>query len=220
MIRKLFAGTLMGLCGLLAACAIITVNVYFPEKAVKEAYKSLDDMLLGREGEQKPAPDQKPAEGQPPADKPQSRLWNSLPSLSLVTEAWAADDYADQLAVELSSMPEVLKAYDEMRARLPKLDQLRSQGVVGETNQGLVTMRDAAKAAPGDDAVVKAENDNRKTVITGMARAIIRLNKQKESKQALSQVLPKAAATYADTRREEARPGWWIQLQNGRWVQK
>lgn len=220
MIRKLFAGTLMGLCGLLAACAIITVNVYFPEKAVKEAYKSLDDMLLGREGEQKPAPDQKPAEGQPPADKPQSRLWDSLPTFSLVTEAWAADDYADQLAVELSSMPEVLRAYDEMRARLPMLDQLRAQGIVGETNQGLVTMRDVAKAAPGDDAVVKAENDNRKTVITGMARAIIKLNKQKESKAALSQVLPKAAATYADTRREEAKPGWWIQLQNGRWVQK
>ena len=35
-----------GCCGILAACAIITVNVYFPEKDVKQAYKSLDDMLL------------------------------------------------------------------------------------------------------------------------------------------------------------------------------
>ena len=32
--------------GLLAACAFITVNVYFPEKDVKQAYQSLDEMLL------------------------------------------------------------------------------------------------------------------------------------------------------------------------------
>jgi hypothetical protein len=30
----------------------------------------------------------------------------------------------------------------------------------------------------------------------------------------------KAAATYAETRRDAAKPGWWIQLPNGRWVQK
>ena len=29
-----------------AACAIITVNVYFPEKDIKSAYKSLEDELL------------------------------------------------------------------------------------------------------------------------------------------------------------------------------
>ncbi len=38
------------LCGLLAACAVITVNVYFPEKDVKQAYKSLDEMLLKQGG--------------------------------------------------------------------------------------------------------------------------------------------------------------------------
>jgi hypothetical protein len=29
-----------------AACAVITVNVYFPEKDVKSAYKSLEEELL------------------------------------------------------------------------------------------------------------------------------------------------------------------------------
>ncbi|MBI5655973.1 MAG: hypothetical protein HZC44_03765, partial [Geobacter sp.] len=41
-------------CALLASCAIITVNVYFPEKAVKDAYKSVDEMLLKGSGD-KPA---------------------------------------------------------------------------------------------------------------------------------------------------------------------
>jgi len=219
--QTLIRALLAGLCGMLAACAIITVNVYFPEKAVKEAYKSLDEMLL-QQGDGKPAPEgQKPPGERPaPAPGPQGRLLDRLPSLSLVREASAAENYADQLAVEIASMPEVLAAYDEMKARLPRLDALRDRGIVGETNQGLVTIYDKGQATPRDEALVKEENANRKLVITAMAKAILKLNKQPESREALGQVLPKAAATYADARREAARPGWWLQLQNGRWVQK
>lgn len=212
--RTIMKALSVALCGMLAACAIITVNVYFPEKAVKEAYKSLDEMLL-KQGEEAPVPDKAP-----PAPGPQSRLLKGFPSFSLVGEAFAAESYADQLAVEISSMPEVLKAYDEMKARLMQLDALRDRGVVGETNQGLVTVRDKGKAGGQDEALVKAENDNRKLVITAMAKAILKLNKQPESKEAFAQVLPKAAATYADAKREAAKPGWWMQLANGRWVQK
>ncbi|CAG0966214.1 hypothetical protein GEOBC_01010 [Geobacteraceae bacterium] len=218
--RTIMKALIAGLCGMLAACAIITVNVYFPEKAVKEAYKSLDDMLL-QQGEEKPASDGKPAEQKPAPDAgPQSRLFERLPSFALVGEAFAAENYADQLAIEISSMPEVLTAYDEMKARLPQLDALRDRGVVGETNQGLVSVHDKGKATPQDEALVKAENGNRKIVITAMAKAILTLNKQPESKAAIGQVLPKAAATYADAKREAAKPGWWMQLANGRWVQK
>lgn len=209
-------------CGLLTACAIITVNVYFPEKAVKEAYKSLDEMLLKKSAE-KGATDEKqpPVEEQKaPETKPQSRLFDELPSLSLVAVAHAEDNYADALAIELSGNTEVLKAYEEMSQRVPKLTTLYETGVVGLTNQGLVSVRDKTKIAPEDDALVKAENTSRKSVVNNMAKAILKLNKQQESKAALDQVRAKAAATYAETKREEAKPGWWIQLPNGRWVQK
>jgi len=43
---------------------------------------------------------------------------------------------------------------------------------------------------------------------------------RQESKAAMDQVMAKAASTYADTRREAAPTGWWVQLPNGRWVQK
>ncbi|MBT0653580.1 DUF1318 domain-containing protein [Geomobilimonas luticola] len=216
---------LAGGCGLLTACAIITVNVYFPEKAVKEAYKSLDEMLLKKSGEkgaeEKPAGGQTPAEEQKaPETKPQSRLFDELPSLSLVPAAHAADNVADDLAIELSGNAEVLKAYEEMSQRLPNLKSLYDAGVVGLTNQGLVTVRDKTKVTPEDDALVKAENASRKTVVINMAKAILKINKQQESKAALAQVQGKAAATYAETKREEAKPGWWMQLPNGRWVQK
>lgn len=198
--------------GLLAACAFITVNVYFPEKDVKQAYQSLDEMLLKQEPkeEKQPLPEQ-----QKPTEKPLSFLH----SISFTGEAWAQDDLGSKLAAELAGIPEVQQAYDEMRARLPQLNALRDSGAIGEAADGRVAVRDQSKAA-GAQAIVQAENSNRKTVIVNMAKAILRVNKQPETKDALSQVLSKAAATYADTKRDEAKTGWWIQLANGRWVQK
>jgi hypothetical protein len=197
--------------GLLAACAFITVNVYFPEKDVKQAYKSLDEMMLKQQPKEEL---QQPPEQQKPAEKPLS----FIPRISFAAEAWA-DDLGDKLAAELSGIPEVQQAYQEMRARLPQLNALRDSGVVGEAFDGRVVVRDQSKAGSAE-AIVQAENNNRKTVITNMAKAILRLNKQAETKDALSQVLAKAAATYAESKREEAKAGWWTQLANGRWVQK
>lgn len=211
------------LCGMLAACAIITVNVYFPEKDVKQAYKSLDEMLLNQGGEN--APDTSGADLQPPQNgkqeepKPQSMLGGRTFSFSFVGTAHAEEPVADQLAVEIASNPEVLKAYDEMKERLPRMNALRESGAVGETKQGLVTVRDKEKAGEVKP-LVDAENRNRKVVITAMAKAILKINKKPEDSAALNQVLAKAAASYASTKQEEARPGWWIELPNGRWVQK
>lgn len=220
------------ICAFLAACAIITVNVYFPEKAVKEAYKSLDDMLL--KGAEKPpatdkAPDagtQPPEVNQPagepaaPVEKPQSRLIDGFSAFSFVGVAQAADADADALAVELASMPEVLKAYDEMSRRLPRLSALFDSGAIGLSNQGLISVRDKSKMSPQDEGLINAENQSRKTIVSSMARAILKITKVKESKPALDQVMGKAAATYAETKRDAAKAGWWYQLPNGRWLQK
>ena len=210
---------LAALCGLLVSCAIITVNVYFPEKDVKQAYKSLDEMLL-KGGEATPNGEAiPPANGEKkPEIGPESLLFDRF-RISLVSEAYAQEPLADELAVELSSMPEVLKAYDEIRSKLPQLRVLRDTGAVGENKQGLLTVRDASKLA-GNEEAVKAVNASRKTVITGMAKAILKLNKQPVTEKGIKQVLPKAAATFADLRREGAKPGWWIELPNGKWVQK
>jgi hypothetical protein len=71
-----------------------------------------------------------------------------------------------------------------------------------------------------DEGLVNLENQSRKVIVNSMAKAILKITKVKESKGALDQVLGKAAATYAETRREAAKPGWWLQLPNGRWIQK
>ena len=218
---QFFKWLLVGMSGFLAACAIITVNVYFPEKAVKEAYKSLDDMLL-KEGDGKVPGGVKPPGAAPGVtdSKPQSSLFDRLPVFSFCGVAHAAENQADDLAVEMASMPEVDKAYADMSSRLPRLTALFDTAVVGLTSQGLVTVRDKAKMTPQDEQLVAAENQSRKVLVNSMAKAILKITKVAESKAALDQVLGKAAATFADTRREAAKPGWWIQLANGRWVQK
>jgi len=152
--------------------------------------------------------------------KPQSNLFNVLPAFSFSAVAHAAENYADELAIELAGMPEVLKAYDDMNKRMPRLTALFDSAAVGLTSQGLITVRDKTKMSGQDEQLVNLENQSRKLIVNSMSKAILKITKVKESKEALDQVLGKAAATYADTRREAAKPGWWIQLANGRWVQK
>lgn len=238
MLANIVKWSVAALCGLLAACAVITVNVYFPEKDVKQAYKSLDDMLLKQGGDtNKPAEGQPPV-GQPPATqpageqpsgaeqkkppeevKPQSSLSGTRFDFSLVSVARAAETVADDLAVELSSMPEVLNAYDDMRNRLPRINALFDSGAVGLNKQGRLTVRDKAKLG-GNEALVNAENESRKTVITGMAKAIVKITKQPVTDTGTKEMLGKAAETFADTKREAAKPGWWIESPDGRWAQK
>jgi hypothetical protein len=218
---KLIKWLLAGACGLLAACAIITVNVYFPEGDAKEAYKSLDGMLL-KNSEGKAPKGERPQlpEQRTPENKPQSRLIDSIPAFSFCSVAHAASNFSDDLAVELAGMPEVMKAYEEMSQRLPRLTVLFNSGVIGLTNQGLITVREKTKITSQDEQFVQAENQSRKTVVGSMAKAIIKLTRQAHSEGVMEQVMGKAAATYAETKREAAKTGWWIQLPNDRWVQK
>jgi len=215
--KKIFAKwVISGMCALLAACAVITVNVYFPEKDVKKAYKSLDEMLL-KQGDN--ADEALPAEEpKAPEKKPVSGISGGSLRFALVGEVFAEEDISDELAAELAKMPEVQKAYAEMRARLPQLNALRDSGAVGEGNGGNVVVRDMNKLGNGQ-ALVNAENGNRKTVIFAMAKAILKLTSQPENEQTVKQARLKAARTFAAAKQEEAKPGWWIQP-NGQWVQK
>ncbi len=202
-----------------AACAIITVNVYFPEKDVKSAYKSLEDELL------EPTPKK---EDSTPAPKPGSRLerryllagaaqWR----IALVADAFAQEDLSRRIAEEIKTYPEVLAAYQSLRQKLERLNQLRDQGLVGEGNDGKVILRaKPPQVKEADVKLVEEENKDREVIINGMAKAIVKLNKQEPSASNLAKVKPQASETFASIRREKAHPGWWIQLPDGTWKQK
>ena len=195
-----------------AACAVITVNIYFPEKDVKEAYKELEKELM--------TPGEKPAEKKPaPSPGEKARPESSI-RFEFVASAYAQETAtAEKIADMVKKMPDVVNAYREMGARIGDTDRLRDSGAVGEANDGLLAPRETGLSA-ADRKIVDAENADRKTVINGMARAIVRINRLPENADNLRQVTPQAAGQFAAIRRDAAKKGWWIQNPDGNWRKK
>ncbi len=193
-------------CLILLSCAVITVNIYFPEKDVKEAYKLLEKELMGTEGS--------PAE-KAPGGKPESFL-----DVDLVGTAYAQEaGLPDRIAELVKRMPDVVNAYKEMGARIADIDRLRNSGAVGEGKNGLLVVREGA-LSPEDQKLVERENHDRKTVMQGMAKAIIRINRLPENEANIAQVTPQATEQFAAIRRDAAKKGWWIQDPSGNWSRK
>jgi hypothetical protein len=196
----------VSLCFVLVSCAVITVNIYFPEKDVKEAYQLLEKELMAPEGK---------SQEKAPQEKPESFL-----HFELVTSAYAQEaGLPDKIAEIVKKMPDVVNAYKEMGARIADIDRLRGNGSVGEGKNGLLVMREG-NISPKDQKLIDMENQNRKTVIKGMTKAIIRINRQPENEANINQVLPQATEQFASIRRDAAKKGWWIQDSSGNWSKK
>jgi hypothetical protein len=209
--KKKVIGLVEILIVMLVSCAVITVNVYFPEKDVKEAYKTLEKEL---------ATPGKPEQEQEPKNKPDVKDQSSI-RFEMVSSANAQEaGLADKIAQMIRKMPDVVNAYREIGARLPQVDKLRDSGVVGEGNNGMLVVRDEKLLTPESRTLISMHNENRKTVINGMARAIIRINRLPENEQNLRQVLPQAVEQFAAVRRDAAKKGWWIQDPYGNWARK
>lgn len=213
MIKRLTLLFFVALCAV--ACIHVVVNVYFPEAEAKGALATLEDELLN-------APAPKAPEGQPapnPAPKtpkPQAllRQWfqpTALYAAGPVTE--------EQIVAQIRSMPEVIEAYRRMAARIGRVNVLRDAGLVGEGSDGLLKPR-ADLHDRKDQRTVEDENADRRSVIRGLARASVAAQGHDPSSDAVDQVLPDSAATFAALRRDKARPGWWIQQADGAWVRK
>lgn len=91
-----------------------------------------------------------------------------------------------------------------MRARLPKIIELKAAGIVGETHNGLLAFVGSNKP---EQALVAAENKDRKRVYDAIAR------QQSTTADAVGR---RRALQIA----EKARPGEWLQDAGGKWFQK
>ena len=93
---------------------------------------------------------------------------------------------------------------DRMVARLPAINTLKSKGLIGENNKGLLEFRTNNK--PQQDLVI-AENKDRKAVYEAIA-------KKQGVKPAL--VGQRRAKQIAD----KGSPGLWFQRPDGTWYKK
>ena len=203
------------------SCATITVNVYFPAEEVREAYSNLEDEFLdqgskGNAGSEKKQPvENKPAPSPSPA--PQSmRKYQDKPALSserkyLVIKkeisldfsdyAWAQGNIAQQITQKIRSMPDVIQAYKNRSQRLGEINQMLSQGLVMEGNQGLLIQK--GSLAPDQTQAFNAENADRQVIIRGMAKAIVEINNIDPTPENIDKVLPEAARQFASVRQSE-----------------
>ena len=91
-----------------------------------------------------------------------------------------------------------------MKNRLPVIVELKAQGIVGENNQGYLEFVGSKK----DKAdVVAAENEDRKTVYTAIAK----------QQGTTAELVGKRRALQIA---QKASPGEWVQDAAGKWIQK
>lgn len=91
-----------------------------------------------------------------------------------------------------------------MAERLPKIDELKAKGAIGENNRGLAEVRGGDAAAA---AVVSAENGDREKVYAAIA---------KQTGASADQVGRSRAKQIA----ANSAPGVWLQQEDGTWYKK
>ncbi len=201
------------------ALACVTINVYFPEAAVKDLSEKIED-AVAREAEA----------GAEPAAEPQgegsggaglvSRLRSGFEialgtALHLLGPAPAhAQPPSSQVAAPEITNPAIRRIIQSRAARVNRLDRYKAAGAVGEDNKALVQVRDLSALPLQERAavqkLVRDENADRERMFKEIAAA---------TGADLSQ-LPQIQKTYATTLRQNARRGDWIQLPDGRWETK
>ena len=194
---------------MLALAACVTINVYFPEAAIKDLSEQIEEEI------QKAAEEaESGSEAEAPPQEVQGDLREEATLLDLVFGVSLAHAQEAVAAPEISN-PAIRKIIESRRARLGALNKFKAMGVIGENKDALVVIRqlDAVKELRERAEVqrlVKAENADREQLYKEIAAA---------EKVDLSQ-LPRIRQTYAETLRENARPGEWIQLPDGAWRKK
>ncbi len=99
---------------------------------------------------------------------------------------------------------QVASIKDRMVARIPAINSLKSQGLIGENNKGFLEFRTGQKV---QQDVVQGENQDRKAVYGAIAK-----------KQGADPVLvgKRRAKQIAD----KGSPGQWFQQPDGKWYKK
>ncbi len=180
-------------------CAVITVNVYFPTEAVEEAAEKIINEIESEE-ESQVIPEESSSQGY---------FWRKVPYYVLGNSAV----YAEEIDLNLTT-PAIRKVIDAMKVRNPKILHFKDKGNIGETNDGMLVIRDMSTLSGEDIRTIKrllrAENSDRETLYKELAAA----NKIKLSE------IKRIKTIFAKTRRAKAKSGHWFQNEKGKWVKK
>ncbi|RPI07490.1 MAG: DUF1318 domain-containing protein [Zetaproteobacteria bacterium] len=184
---------------LLVSC--VTVNIYFPAAAIQKAADQIvDDVRQTPEQ----APEQKP---EPTPDKKSHLGWLQYVTIGAPTAHAAAVD------VNVST-PAIRALKASMANRFPQLQPLYGKGALGETNTGLVAVRDTGALSLKERADVSRLVDEENRYRTAAYTEIVKANNLGMN------TLPEVQKLFANSWRGKSASGWWIQQDNGQWAKK
>ena len=172
----------------------ITVNIYFPEATVRTAAEEIVQEIRKKDGEGRSATGA--LLGGP-----------RTTAFSLVPAAWAQEETT-------VSNPAIRALKETLKNRFPAIKPFFAGGNIGETNKGLLEVRDEAALGLKEKAalrsLVKDENGDRTKLYAEVAKALNIEASQIERVQKI----------FAESWIKNAEPGWWVQSEDGAWAKK
>ncbi len=194
--RKGYVSGTAAAVGAVFALACITVNIYFPEATVKQAAEEIVNDIQKKAAEKA---------GEEPIKQP--------PALPLaVTFSLAPAAYAQQETTV--SNPAIRALKEAIADHLAQLMPSFAAGNVGLTNKGLVEIRDESglnlQAKAALRKLVKEDNADRMKLYQEVAKA---LNIEASQVERIQKI-------FAENWIKGAKPGWWVQQEDGAWVKK
>ena len=183
-----------------AVCALlscVTINIYFPAEEVRNAADRIVNEVWGERNGQ-------PTEA-PPEAKPAPDVGSWLRLLG-PTPVYAAQD------IDVST-PEIRAIKEAMKMRKAALQPLLQDGQIGLNADGLLAIRDLAgldlRSRSQAKRLVGEENSDRLRLYREIARANDFPDKAAE-----------VQAIFADSWRQQAPRGWYLQDASGAWQRK
>jgi len=178
----------------------VTINIYFPEAAVKE----IADEIVGEVRKT----DEKKKDEVKKVSLRAKDLSVSAKTFSFVPSAFAQEQET------VVSNPKIRALKEAMKERFAELERFYDAGNIGEANDGFVQVREEGNLSLKDRAqlrsTVKEENEDRKDLYAEVASAL-----EIDSNQII-----RVQKIFAESWIENARTGWWIQNEDGEWIRK
>jgi uncharacterized protein YdbL (DUF1318 family) len=180
---------------LIMAC--VTVNIYFPAAEMQKAADEIvDEVHQGQKGENGGY-----------LHKTRLQWLARLAPFLGPRRAFA------QVDIDISS-PAVRTLKGSLAGRFKSMKEFYSRGALGENNQGYVGIRDKSALSVKEKAnlkrLVDAENGDRKALYLEILRA----------NNLETRFLPDVEKLFANSWRNKAVSGTWIQKDDGSWVRK
>ncbi|OHB32710.1 MAG: hypothetical protein A2X84_13265 [Desulfuromonadaceae bacterium GWC2_58_13] len=176
-----------------AVVSCVTINIYFPAEEVRGAADKIVNEVWGDRSETPPAQAE-------PKGQPSSFLRFGLSS------AQAAQD------IDVST-PEIRAIRESMKQRADSLFPYLDAGQVGIGRDGLLKARSTdgldLRSRGEVNRLVAAENGDRQRLYTEIARA-----------NGLADKTAEIQAIFADSWRDQAASGWFVETKDGSWNRK